>query len=149
LSRKHSQKEEQLERMQQRQKAMMQVAALYSFSGPLPPPEALEKYNQALPGAAERILTMAEKQGDHRRKLETKVVDSNVFVQKVGPFLGFVIAMTVVVGGMFLIVRGKDGYGLAAIIAALGSLAGVFIYGKTKQNRELAAKAEDFIRPHS
>lgn len=125
----------------------MQVAASYSFSGPLPPPEALDKYNQALPGAAERILAMAEKQSDHRRELEAKVVSSNVFVQKVGPFLGFVVAMTVVVGGMILILRGKDGYGLAAIIAALASLTGVFVYGKAKQNRELTAKAGDLIRP--
>ena len=125
----------------------MPVAASYSFSGPLPPPEALDKYNQALPGAAERILAMAEKQSDHRRELEAKVVSSNVFVQKVGPFLGFVVAMTVVVGGMILILRGKDGYGLAAIIAALASLTGVFVYGKAKQNRELTAKAGDLIRP--
>ncbi len=90
---------------------------------------------------------MAEKQSDHRRGLETKVVNSNAFVQKVGPFLGFVVAMTVVVGGMVLILRGKDGYGLAAIIAALASLAGVFVYGKAKQNKELTAKAEDLIRP--
>ena len=33
-----------------------------SYQGPLPPPEDLEQYNQTLPGAAERILSMAEKE---------------------------------------------------------------------------------------
>ena len=126
---------------------MMKVAQAYSFSGPLPPPEVLEKYNQCVPGLAERIITMAEQQSKHRQGLERTVVDSNTFVQKVGPFLGFVVAMTAVVGGILLILKGKDGYGLAAIITALASLAGVFIYGKKKQRKELAEKAEDFVRP--
>ena len=33
-----------------------------SFSGPLPSPEAFEKYNRVLPNAADRILSMAEKE---------------------------------------------------------------------------------------
>ena len=126
---------------------MAKVARAYSFSGPLPPPEVLEKYNQVVPGLAERIITMAEKQSTHRQELERTVVASNAFVQKVGPFLGFIVAMTAVVGGIQLILRGRDGYGLAAIIAALASLAGVFIYGKSKQRKDLADKAEDFMRP--
>jgi uncharacterized membrane protein len=133
--------------IQRQQQMMMQVSRQYSFSGPLPPPEVLEKYNQSLPGAAERILSMAEQQSRHRQSLETKVIDANIFVQKVGPFLGFVIAMTAVVGGIVLILKGKDGYGLAAIVTALTSLAGVFIYGKSKQKKELDIKAEGFIPP--
>lgn len=125
----------------------MQVAKAYSFSGPLPPPEILDKYNQVVPGLAERIISMAEQQGKHRQALERTVVDSNAFVQKVGPFLGFVVAMTAVAGGIELILRGRDGYGLAAIIAALASLAGVFIYGKSKQRKNLDNKAQDFVQP--
>ncbi|MBZ5526969.1 MAG: DUF2335 domain-containing protein [Acidobacteriia bacterium] len=130
---------------QQKQTMMMKVG--HSFSGPLPPPEILEKYNQVMPGLAERIIGMAEQQSRHRQGLERTVVDSNAFVQKIGPFLGFIVAMTAVIGGIFLILKGKDGYGLAAIIGALASLAGVFIYGKSRQRKELDAKAEDFVRP--
>ena len=36
------------------------VAVVHSFSGPLPSPEAFEKYNRVLPNAGERILSMAE-----------------------------------------------------------------------------------------
>ena len=127
----------------------MQVSRQYSFSGPLPPPETLEKYNQAVPGATERILAMAEQQSQHRQRIETKVIDSNIFVQKVGPFLGFVIAMTAVVGGIVLILKGKDGYGLAAIVSALTALAGVFVYGKRQQKKELDSKAQSFIPPQA
>jgi len=126
---------------------MMNVARAYSFSGPLPPPEVLEKYNQVIPGLAERIITMAEQQSKHRQGLERTVVESNAFVQKIGPFLGFIVAMTAVGGGIELILKGRDGYGLAAILGALASLAGVFVYGKSKQKKELDGKAEDFVRP--
>jgi uncharacterized membrane protein len=126
---------------------MMQVSRQYSFSGPIPPPEVLEKYNQALPGAAERILSMAEQQSHHRQSIETKVIDSNIFVQKLGPFLGFIVAMTAVVGGIVLILKGKDGYGLASIIAPLAGLAGVFLYGKQQQRKDLDDKAQGFIPP--
>ena len=125
----------------------MRVAQQYSFSGPLPPPEILAKYNEALPGLAERIICMAEQQAKHRQSIEKTVIDSNAFVQKVGPFLGFVVAMTAVIGGTILVLKGKDGYGLAAIIGALASLAGVFIYGKRHQRKELDEKAQDIAQP--
>lgn len=79
------------------------MSGQYSFTGPLPPPEVLEKYNQAVPGLAERIIKMAEQQATHRQQLELTVVESNAFVQKLGPFLGFVVAMTAVVGGIVMI----------------------------------------------
>jgi len=107
----------------------------------------MEKYNQIVPGLAERIIGMAEQQSKHRQGLEKTVVESNAFVQKAGPFLGFIVVMTAVGGGIFLILKGKDGSGLAAIITALASLAGVFIYGKVRQKKELQEKAEDFVRP--
>lgn len=42
------------------------IHAQMEFSGPLPPPQILGQYDEVLPGAAERILRMAEKQQDHR-----------------------------------------------------------------------------------
>ena len=41
-----------------------------ALSGPLPPPEMLAQYEEILPGAAERILSMAERQAEHRQKME-------------------------------------------------------------------------------
>jgi uncharacterized membrane protein len=38
------------------------------FSGPLPPPEVLAHYNEVVPGAAERILTLTEEQSAYRRR---------------------------------------------------------------------------------
>ena len=38
------------------------------FSGPLPPPSMFTKYDQALPGAADRILQMAETEQGIRKR---------------------------------------------------------------------------------
>lgn len=43
------------------------VQLQHHYSGPLPHPETLAKYDQIVPGAAERIITMAEKNGASTR----------------------------------------------------------------------------------
>jgi uncharacterized membrane protein len=42
------------------------------FSGPLPPPGMLARYNDALPDGADRIVKMAEDQSSHRRRMESR-----------------------------------------------------------------------------
>jgi uncharacterized membrane protein len=44
------------------------------YSGPLPPSNEFERYDKALPGAAERILALAEREAEHRHKIEDKAV---------------------------------------------------------------------------
>lgn len=45
------------------------------FIGPLPTPDALEKYEQIQPGIAERILQMAEKEQAERHLQQKQVLD--------------------------------------------------------------------------
>ena len=40
----------------------LEVSIETTFSGPLPSPEDLKKYNEVLPGAADRIVALAEKE---------------------------------------------------------------------------------------
>jgi uncharacterized membrane protein len=113
------------------------------FSGPLPPPELLDQYNKILPGAAERIISMAEKQGESRRHLETVVIEANAFSEKLGPILGFIIAMTAIIGGIWLISKGLKTEGLVAVLTAIAAPVGVFVFGKYQQQKELEAKRDD------
>ena len=115
------------------------------FSGPLPPPEVLAKYNEAVPGGAERIIAMAEEQSRHRQLLEKTVIDSNCRTQRTGPVYGFIVSMTAVVGGIYLVRLGKSPEGLASIITALASLATVFILGRKKQEKELKQKSDALL----
>jgi uncharacterized membrane protein len=119
---------------------MVRVAA--EFSGPLPPPEYLAKYEQVLAGSANRIICMAEQQAAHRQHLEKTIVESNAGIQKWGLGCAFVIAMTAIIGGIWLSFRGMSGAGLTSIITALAALVGVFVYGKHQQKEELKEKSE-------
>jgi len=69
-----------------------------SFSGPLAPPEALERYNQTLPGLAERMIAMVESQHSQRQELEKHVIHANISAHRVGTMLGFIVAVASLVG---------------------------------------------------
>jgi uncharacterized membrane protein len=49
-------------------KSIAHAAAMEQFSEPIPHPNILESYNRILPGAAERILSMAEEEQKRRTK---------------------------------------------------------------------------------
>ena len=44
------------------------------YSGPLPASNKFAGYDKTLPGAAERILVMTEKQAAHRHEADNKVI---------------------------------------------------------------------------
>jgi uncharacterized membrane protein len=58
------------------QKEQTKVAHLtqQQFSGPVPHPQILQGYDQIIPGAAERILRMAEEDAEHQRKIEKTAI---------------------------------------------------------------------------
>lgn len=108
-----------------------------AFSGPLPHPEILQKYDEILPGAAERIIKMAEQQAEHRRALEQQAIKSDIKNSKLGIWFGFIIGMSGIIGGIVVAVFGKQQLGGAALsFASLAALVGVFIYGSESRKKE-------------
>src|SRR5438874_2723108 len=67
------------------------------FSGPLPPPTILKGYNEAEAGLANRIVTMAEKQQDHRIDVEKKAIYGEIDRAREALRLGFVLCVVIVV----------------------------------------------------
>jgi uncharacterized membrane protein len=55
-------------------RTVMSISLQRTHSGPLPDSHTLEEYNRIIPNGAERIMTVFEKQSDHRMELEKKVV---------------------------------------------------------------------------
>jgi len=49
--------------------------------GPLPPPAILQQYDTVVPGAAERIIAMAEGEVAHRRSIEVQQVNTDIQTQ--------------------------------------------------------------------
>jgi uncharacterized membrane protein len=53
------------------------VAQEMSYSGPVPPSSELRAHEEILPGAADRIITMAEKEQDHRHSSGKKFLHND------------------------------------------------------------------------
>lgn len=64
-----------------------------SHSGPLPDPDTLQRYEQVLPGLAERIVAMAEKQSDHRQSLERAVILNGIKAEGRGASYAFALGL--------------------------------------------------------
>lgn len=116
------------------------------FSGPLPPPTVLERYNQIVPGAAERIITMAENQSAHRIQLEKSVISSDIHNSKRGQLFGFIIAVLGITFSFILVIKGYQIVGTILGGATLISLVSVFVYGTTSRKNERKAKDEKMTK---
>ncbi|HET6878684.1 MAG TPA: DUF2335 domain-containing protein [Pirellulales bacterium] len=113
-----------------------------SYTGPVPPPALLREYDEVVPGAAERILSMAEKQTTHRIELESIVVKGGATRSWVGLWLGFVIALVVCGVGLWVALAASPTAGATIITGTVAVLAGVFVYGQHSQRVEREHKAE-------
>jgi len=96
--------------------------------GPIPAPESFAAYERVLPGAADRILKMAETQATHRQGLERFAVRGDYYKAIMGTVLGYIAFGGSMFGAIYLLLHDKPIESLAAFIAALGSAFGPKIY---------------------
>ncbi len=100
------------------------------FQGPIPPPEALAAYNALLPGAADRLLAMAEQEQQHRFMIERAEVEAPFITARRGQMLGFAIAAVALCASLIMVLQdhevaggiigGLDLIGLAALFVSSG-----------------------------
>ena len=126
---------------QQRLASLLTLQAS-QYHSPIPPPEIVAGYERVLPGSAERILAMAERQSGHRIRQEERVITSSIQREKTGQWMAFVLSLVVILGGIGLAWTGRSVTGLTMVIADLAALAGVFMYGRRAQEQERREKLE-------
>ena len=100
----------------------IQSARRVEFSGPLPHPELFRAYEDTLPGAADRILAMAEGEQDSRHSRENR-----------GQWMAFLVALLALVGGMALVYFDKSVEGLTAMILPIAIIIGIFVTSKRRR----------------
>ncbi len=108
--------------------------------GPLPDPETLSEYSEIIPNGAERIMQMAEKQLDHRMKMENKVIGGQMLQSNIGQFLAFLIGIAALVASTYCIVNGYEWSGSLLGIGGLTGLVTAFIKGRSQQESNLKEK---------
>ncbi|TRU01508.1 MAG: DUF2335 domain-containing protein [Microcystis aeruginosa Ma_OC_LR_19540900_S633] len=112
-----------------------------TFSGPIPHPTILKGYEEVLPGSADRILSMTEKEGEHRRKIETELVKNDNIRSYLGQIAGFTIAIVGLGGSIYLGINDKV---WASGIMSAGTLTGlvtVFVTGD--KERRIQSEQDD------
>lgn len=122
------------------------VATATSYSGPIPPPEMLERFNELIPRGAHRILKMAEKQQDHRHKLEEKVITSDIRRSWGGLAAGLVVAIVSIALGCTLVFNGHDAAGTTIATATVVGLVTAFLTGTSRRKQERAEKAQNLMK---
>lgn len=112
-----------------------------SFAGPLPPPGILKGYEESCPGAAERIIHMAEAQGDHRRAIEVKMTDAAVEEMRrgfgearVGQICALLISLAFLFVGAYVSIHGQPFVGGVLGTMGLSGIVANFIRGREKSS---------------
>jgi len=117
----------------------VQIQAML-HQGPLPPPDILLAYNAAVPGAAQRIIAMAEDQNRHRMALETTVIPNREKNAARGQHYALVIALAAISAAVYCARINQPMIGTAVVGPTLCGLIYAFITGKQKQEKELEQK---------
>lgn len=115
-----------------------------SFEGPVPHPSILEKYDAIVPGAANRILEMAEKESRHRQIIEFQANEANIKAQEqqiliagkqqkyafysdaIGKTLGFLTTFLALGGSIYLAIDGNTAAAIALASLPLAAIVEAF-----------------------
>lgn len=88
------------------QERLLEIEA--AWSGPMPPPNALAGYEEILPGAADRILRMAEASLHGRVKREDRLVDAGIELRRSGLNYAFLIALACIAASAMFFGIGRE-----------------------------------------
>lgn len=104
-------------------------------SGPLPAPEDLAHYDEILPGTADRIISMAESNMNHRQRMEEKLVSSEYGLRTRGQWLALIALFAMLGVIVFTFWLGQPIAGSVLGSATLIAITGMFL-GRDKDLTE-------------
>lgn len=111
-----------------RERALQRAALRYT--GPLPPSGEFDGYEEVVPGAGDRILTMAEEEARNRRQLARAQVKSGIKSEKRGQWMAFFLSLAVLGCATYLIVSGYSEWGILMFFGQLIAVSGTYIMGR-------------------
>jgi uncharacterized membrane protein len=125
---------------EQEKKARLQMVHTRT-EGPLPPPATLAHYDNILPGLANRIVVMAEKEQQHAHVINAQALElekeirlaQNAYLRR-GQYFAFTIAGACIAVTILLGCLGHDATAAVLGGTTIVGLATVFILGAYKQD---------------
>lgn len=99
-------------------------------TGPLPPPEVLKSYGEAVPNGSERIMAMAEKEQDHTHQLQ----NWSVGLTLIGEIFSWSLVVLAMCGAFYLVLKDKNLAAAGSLFTGLALLAAGYSQ-RLKQNK--------------
>lgn len=112
------------------------VSGMISYSGPLPPPGMLAGYDDICPGAADRIIGMAEKEQLHRHDMDRRIVRGAERHSLYGLVAGTFIASLGFICATVLGCYGQYGLAAAWFAGTVGPVIGIAVYGIYQRRKQ-------------
>jgi uncharacterized membrane protein len=112
------------------------------YSGPIPDPTTLERYEHIAPGSANIIVSQFVEQSAHRIHLEKTVIEGDNKRAFRGQWMAFCIGLAGLTVGCIGLFTGHAYEGSIIATATLGGLAASFLYGTKSRREERERKAE-------
>ena len=119
--------EEQPETSEPRRLVRSEATIESSFTGPLPPAETYAQYEATYPGAAARILGMAEKEQDHRIAWENKSLDYAAKAERRGQWMAYSLALGCIVGAVICSTYQQTVPSIALAVVSVSGVAARFL----------------------
>lgn len=112
------------------------------YAGPVPHPDILEKLNNILPGAAERIFLMAEKDQDQTIAMQNGTLNLNFQhvhndykIRTRAQWLAFLVCLLFLGCGTWLVLEGHDEVGGVMLGGTLASIIASFLYANSRNKK--------------
>src|ERR1700761_5206093 len=112
-----------------------------TYSSPLPPPEILDKSEKIKPGMIDELIKMTVVQSEHRRELESKKLDSEIYHMnnrnteaKYGILCAFLLSVLSILAGVYTALHGAQmAGGVIGVSGGITIIICAFIRGRKIQ----------------
>ncbi|WP_188512639.1 DUF2335 domain-containing protein [Blastomonas aquatica] len=106
------------------------------FSGPIAHPRHLKEYEAICPGAADRIISMAEGNLAHAQDIQTLAIQADIDDAKAGRLYGFLALMALIIAAGVSAFLGNELMASAFLGAGVLGVVGQLIKGRGSNEKE-------------
>ena len=103
------------------------VSVASAFTGPLPSPEIIEKYELLVPGSAHGLFEDFHKNSDHSRNMESILVHGSVSKDSRSQWMAYTLVIGMTAAGVACAAFLSLSLGIAVIVSSMPVTVGAFL----------------------